>query len=190
MSDCLPPPVVCKTLPKLAEIAVVCFWRPFLAPHSSPFFLVVQQMGAHLGSELVREWRESTSYLDDWNLHRKKAMCRVRGGEQMMRWVPKIGEVYSRILRTNIYNDFMQKLGHDTSYYLAGKYFTVTGEEGGAQGSLSAGNFISPPNSNLQDSDIWQIPMNLLLPCSLEWLYSPRLFFFEGFFGSKKMFRP
>lgn len=63
-----------RSLQNIAETCRNCrclltavFGSPLL-----PVFFVVQQMGAHLGSELVREWRESTFYLDDWNLHRKK----------------------------------------------------------------------------------------------------------------------
>lgn len=187
MSDCLPP-VVCKTLPKLAEIAVVYFSRPLLAPHSSPFF-VVQPMGAHLGSELVREWRESTFYLDDWNLHRQKAMCRVRGWEQMMRWVPKIGEVYSRILYT--YKWFHAEIR--TCYFLlfGRQVFHCDWGGRGAQGLLSAGN---SPQLKLARFDIWQILMNQLWTFyfPVHWNGSTLLgcFFFWRVFGSNFFFRP
>ena len=140
-------------------------------------------MGAHLGSELVREWRESTFYLDDWNLHRQKAMCRVRGWEQMMRWVPKIGEVYSRILYT--YKWFHAEIR--TCYFLlfGRQVFHCDWGGRGAQGLLSAGN---SPQLKLARFDIWQILMNQLWTFYFHvhwngWLYSPRLFFFEGFLG-------
>ena len=96
-----------------------------------PVFLLYSKWGPTLGPSW---WGNEGNQLSTWMIGiciEKRPCAEWEVGSRW--WDEFLKLVKSTVVYYTHINDFTQKLGHVTSCYLAGKYFTVTGEEGGAQ---------------------------------------------------------